>query len=117
MKTFLAIYTGTPGALESWRALPEQELKARQARGMQAWRDWAERNQDAIVATGSPLGRTKRVSKRGLEDIRNQMGAYTIVRAESHEAAAKLFENHPHFTTFPGEAVEVMECLPLPQQA
>jgi hypothetical protein len=42
------------------------------------------------------------------------MAAYVIVRAESQEAAAKLFLNHPHFTVFPGEAVEVMECLPTP---
>jgi len=30
-----------------------------------------------------------------------------------HEAAAKLFQSHPHFTIFPGDAVEVMECLNL----
>ena len=36
------------------------------------------------------------------------------VRADSHEAAAKLFENHPHFTIFPGESVEVMPVLPIP---
>jgi hypothetical protein len=114
MRTFLAVYTGTPAGRESWNALPEQERKQREARGMKAWGDWVARNKDVIVDTGAPLGRTKSVSKRGLADIRNQMGAYTIVRAESHEAAAKLFENHPHFTTFPGEAVEVMECLPLP---
>ncbi|MDR3462508.1 MAG: hypothetical protein P4L76_09375 [Beijerinckiaceae bacterium] len=35
-------------------------------------------------------------------------------RAESPEAAAKLFENHPHFTIFPGESVEVMPVLPIP---
>ena len=46
--------------------------------------------------------------------IRNELAGYTIVRAESHEAAAKLFENHPHFTVFPGERVEIMEVLPLP---
>jgi hypothetical protein len=114
MKTFLAVYNSSPGTLESWRALPEQERKEREARGFTAWGDWVKRNQDSIVDTGSPLGRTKSVSKRGLTDIRNQMGAYTIVRAESHEAAAKLFENHPYFMAFPGEAVEVMECLPLP---
>lgn len=28
---------------------------------------------------------------------------------------AKLFEGHPHFTIFLGEAVEVMEGLPVPQ--
>jgi hypothetical protein len=42
--------------------------------------------------------------------------ANVIVQAESHEAAAKLFENHPHFTIFPGDSVEIMECLRLPGQ-
>ena len=28
--------------------------------------------------------------------------------------AAKLFLNHPHFMIFPGDRVEVMECLPIP---
>jgi hypothetical protein len=37
-----------------------------------------------------------------------------VVSAESHAAAARLFEGHPHFTVFPGEGVEVMECLPMP---
>ena len=37
-----------------------------------------------------------------------------VVRANSHEAAAALFENHPHFTIFPGEAVQVMPVLPIP---
>ena len=45
---------------------------------------------------------------------RNALTAYTVVRAASHAAAAKLFEGHPHFTLFPGEGVEVMECLPIP---
>ena len=63
---------------------------------------------------GSPLRRTKKVSRPGVADIRNRLAAFTIVRAESHEAAAKQFEGHPHFTHFPGEGVEVMECLPIP---
>jgi len=46
--------------------------------------------------------------------VRNNMTAFTVVRAESHEDAAKLFEDHPHFTIFPGESVEIMECLPMP---
>ena len=42
------------------------------------------------------------------------MTGYIVVQAESHEAAAKLFEGHPHFSIFPGDSVEVMECLPIP---
>ena len=44
------------------------------------------------------------------------MTAYVIVQAESHDAAARLFENHPHFTIFPGDSLEIMACLPLPAQ-
>ena len=42
------------------------------------------------------------------------MSAYTIVRAESHDEAAQMFDGHPHFTIFPGDSVEVMEVLPIP---
>ena len=35
------------------------------------------------------------------------------MKANSQEEAAKLFLNLPHFMIFPGERVEVMECLPI----
>jgi hypothetical protein len=116
MKNFLAIYIGTPAALEKsqWNALDEQTREAREAAGMKAWMDWGVANSAAIVDQGTPLGKTKRASPDGIEDIKNVMVGYVVVRAESHEAAAKLFENHPHFSIFPGDSVEIMECLPLP---
>jgi hypothetical protein len=60
------------------------------------------------------LGKTKKIGPDGITDIRNRMAGYIIVQAQSHEAAAKLFEGHPHFSIFPGDSVEVMECLPIP---
>jgi hypothetical protein len=63
---------------------------------------------------GGPLGKTKKVDSSGIADIANEMGAFTVVRADSHEAAAKLFENHPHFAIFAGERVEIMPVLPIP---
>ncbi|HEY8539853.1 MAG TPA: hypothetical protein VIL28_13375, partial [Steroidobacteraceae bacterium] len=68
----------------------------------------------AIVDPGCPVGKTKRISNDGISDIANAIAGYTIVEAESHEAAARLFVNHPHFTIFPGEAVEVMPLMPIP---
>jgi hypothetical protein len=41
--------------------------------------------------------------------------AYVLIEAESHDAAAQLFANHPHFSIFPGQSVEIMECLPMPK--
>jgi hypothetical protein len=44
------------------------------------------------------------------------MGAFVVVQAESHAAAAAMFEQHPHFTIFPGDCVEIMPVLPIPGQ-
>lgn len=116
MKKFLAIYTGTPAAMERWSGLSDAERKQRETAGMAAWTEWGQKHAASIVEAGSPLGKTKRMAPEGLSDIRNMIAAYVVVQAESHEAAAKIFENHPHFTIFPGDSVEIMECLPLPSR-
>ena len=114
MKNSLAVYTGSPEAMDRWKAMGEAERKEKEAAGMKGWREWIARNNSTIVYDGGPLGRTKQVSRKGIADIRNSLAAFTVVRADSHEEAARLFENHPHFTLFPGEGVEIMEVLPIP---
>jgi len=114
MKRFLAIFLGSDEANAAWNALPEATRNERVAAGMQAWGQWVARHRDAILDPGAPLGRTKSISAAGIADTRNALGAYCIVQAASHEEAARLFEGHPHFTLFAGVAVEVMECLPIP---
>lgn len=114
MKNFLAVYVGSAAGMQAWREMDEAQRKQKEAAGMQAWQAWMTTNANSVVDMGGPLGKTKRVSPEGIADVRNEMGGYTIVQAESHEAAAKLFENHPHFTNFPGDAVEVMERMPIP---
>ncbi|MCK1284878.1 hypothetical protein IVB41_13225 [Bradyrhizobium sp. 44] len=114
--TYLAVFLGskTSSKWAAWDAMPEAERKAKEQEGMAAWKGWVEKHQGAIEAMGGPLGKTKKVDGKGLADIANEMGAFTVVRAASHEAAAKMFENHPHFTIFPGERVEIMPVLPIP---
>ncbi len=114
--TFLAIFLGskTSHRMTVWKGLSEAERRAKEQQGMAAWKAWVDKHQAAIVAMGGPLGKTKKVTQGGIEDISNNIGAFTVVRADSHEAAAKLFENHPHFTIFPGDSVEIMPVLPIP---
>ena len=114
--TFLAVFLGskTSAKMAAWNALPEAERRAKEQQGMAAWKAWVEKHQAALVELGGPLGKTKRVDSSGIADISNEIGAFTVVRAASHEAAAKLFENHPHFTIFPGERIEIMPVLPIP---
>ena len=116
MKNFLAVFTGTPEANEKsgWNALSESDRTERTQAGIKAWHAWMASNKEHIVVAGSPIGKTKRVSGSGIASAQNNICGFIVVAAESHEAAAKLFENHPHFSIFPGEAVEVMECLPVP---
>jgi len=117
MKNFLAVYTGSPTstAMASWDKLPESERKAREVRGMAAWKQWTQDNAASIVEMGGPLSRTKRVDPQGIAEVRNHLAAFTIVRAESQEDAARLFLGHPHFSIFPGDGVEIMEVLAIPQ--
>ena len=117
MKQFMAIYVGSPAALASWDKLTDSERKQRQAAGMRAWREWMTTHREDVIDDGGPLGKTKRANTEGVADIRNSMAAYVIVQAESHDAAAKMFLNHPHFTVFPGDSIEIMECLPVPAAA
>lgn len=118
MKRFLAVFVGTPEAMEKsgWNALDEKSRKEREAAGFQAWVDWSTKHAGAIVDRGAPLGKTKSASPEGITDIKNALAAYVVVQAETHDAAAALFESHPHFTIFPGDSVEIMECLPIPTQ-
>jgi hypothetical protein len=118
MKHFLAVFIGTDAALKAsgWADLDDAERTRREQAGVKAWGEWVIQHQDAIIDTGTPLGKTFRVARSGIESIKNPLVAYTLVKAASHEAAAKLFEGHPHFTLFPGDSVEIMECLPIPGQ-
>lgn len=117
MKKFMAVYTGSPDAQRrsGWDTLSEDERNARMKRGFDAWMAWGEKHKDAIVERGGPLGKTKRTGPDGVSDIQNNLAGYVVVQAESHDAAAKLFEGHPHFSVFPGDCVEVMEVLPIPE--
>lgn len=114
--TYLAVFLGskTSARMKAWMALPEAERNAKEQAGIAAWKAWIDQHQAAVSAIGGPLGKTKKITERGVEDVSNAMGAFMVVRADSPEAAARLFENHPHFTIFPGDSVEVMPVLPVP---
>lgn len=114
---FLAVYLGstTGTKMAAWHALPEAERKAKEREGMAAWHGWVEKHQAVIIEMGGPLGKTRRVDASGVSEISNALTGFTVVRAASQEEAARMFENHPHFTIFPGEAIEVMPVLPIPQ--
>jgi hypothetical protein len=116
MMKFLAVYIGSENSpkAKEWETLSEEEGEKREKQGIAAWKEWAMKHQKSIIDLGGPLGPTKQVDAKGISKTKNALTAYTVIQAESHEDAAKLFLNHPHFTIFPGDSVEIIECFEIP---
>ena len=88
---------------------PEQQKK-----GMDAWMKWMNENKTSIIDGGAPLGKTKRVDSNDASNMKNEIGGYSVVEAETHDAATKIFgKDHPHLQ-MPGGWIEIVEIMPLP---
>lgn len=94
--------------LEEWMKKPEAERKDEETKMKTEWDAWVDAHKDAILNTIA-LGKTKRVSATGIEDVKNDMMMSSYVQGESAEAVAELFKDHPHFT-IPGATIEIMEA-------
>jgi hypothetical protein len=111
MKKFMVLYMASGAEFEKMmkNSTPEQQKK-----GMDAWMSWMNANKASLVDHGAPLGKTKRVDSNGASNTKNEIGGYSIVQAESHEAATKIFgKDHPHLHV-PGAWMEIVEIMPLP---
>ena len=112
-KSYLAVFMSNKSSPKwrAWYAMTDEERAATDAKGIPALQAWDDKHKDSIVYMGGPLGPTKRMSEAGMSDAVNELTAFVVVRAPSHEAAAQMFEGHPHFTIFPCDCVEVMPLL------
>jgi hypothetical protein len=108
MPRFLAVYTMEPEELAHFRARPEAEQKAIDEAGIKQWLEWEKANATSILDKGGMVGKTTRVTKDGIGDAQNSICGYIVVQAESVDAAAQLFKDHPHFKIFPGDGVDIM---------
>ena len=70
------------------------------------WNTWMAAHKSAITETVG-VGKPKRITKESIEDSRNDIMMYSVVEADSLEAAAEMFKDHPHFG-IPGAWIEVM---------
>lgn len=114
MGRYLGVFTSdkTGPKWREWYALGKAEQDARAATGVAAVKAWEAAHADVIDYVGGPLGPTKRISDAGeVTDMVNLLTVFMVVRADSHEAAARLFDGHPHMSIFPCDGVEVMPAL------
>jgi hypothetical protein len=113
MKKFLVTYLAPASVIDDWKKTEPKQRKEAEEKMQEDWKKWMGDHMKMFADKGAGVGKTKRVTSKGTADARNDIMLYAIVDAESHEAAAKTFEGHPHLQ-IPQASIEVMEINPLP---
>src|ERR1700733_1904431 len=107
MKKFLVLYLVPPSVIEDWSKTAPDVRGPAQEKMRGEWNAWMASHAKMITDTAAG-GKTKLVSTSGVSDTKNDIMLYSFVEADSHEAAAKAFEGHPHLQ-IPQSSIEVME--------
>jgi hypothetical protein len=112
MKKFLVTYLAPASVIDEWKKTEPEKRKQAEQKMQSEWKKWMSDHSKIFADTGAGVGKTKRVTGQGTVDTRNDIMLFGIVEAESHEAAARTFESHPHLQ-IPQSSIEVMEINPL----
>ena len=110
-KKFLVLYLVPTSVMEDWGKTDPAVRQPAEQKMQAAWRQWMSDHANKILSTEAG-GKTMRVTASGVTDTKNEIHLYSVVEAESHEAAARMFENHPHLQ-IPQSSIEVMAVRPL----
>lgn len=108
MASYMVLYSGGMGMEMD----PEKQQQV-----MAEWGAWYEKMGPAVTDGGAPFGGSKHLTGNGVED--GPLGdtpatGYTVITADSLDAAAKACEDHPHLNH--GGQVQVFECIDMSDQ-
>jgi hypothetical protein len=112
MPKFLVTYLAPTAVIGEWKKTDPEKRNAAEEKMRGDWIKWMSDHTKAFADKGAGVGKTKRVTSQGTSDMKNEIMLYAIVEADSHQAAAKMFEQHPHLG-IPQSSIEIMETHPL----
>lgn len=115
MQKFIVLYRAPAEALAAWSQVPEETRKAGEEKMMAEWNAWMATHGSMVKETYG-AGKNKRVTADGIADAANDIMLYSIVEAESQDAAAAIFIGHTHFG-IPGSSIDIMPANALPEMA
>jgi hypothetical protein len=81
---------------------------------MGEWNAWAGRVGDRMVDFGTPPAGGVRVSTDGTSSSTREVAGYSIIEADSMDAALELAQSHPHHKMPGGCEIEVHEAQAIP---
>src|SRR5262245_8719623 len=96
MSKFLVTYLAPASVIDEWKKTEPSKRKAAEEKMQGDWRKWMAVHAKVFADQGAGVGKTKRVDAQGLSDAKNDIMLYSIIEADSHQSAAKMFEKHPH---------------------
>jgi hypothetical protein len=109
MDRFLVLYNSPTPAAEMMASVTPEQAEA----GMAEWTAWSDKNRDAIVDLGVPLGTGRHLEQGSTSAGSSNATGYSVIQADSLDAATQILEDHPHFRT-PGGTIDVLEFLQMP---
>ena len=112
MKKYMVLYHAPPSFNEKMMGMSQDEMMAEMGR----WKVWMDNCGDAMVDMGTPLQGGISVMKSGKEDSSREVTGYSMIQAESMDAAMELVKGHPHLAMDDSCTIEIHESLPPPGQ-
>jgi hypothetical protein len=107
---FLILYRSPMSAEQRMKQASPDQMKG----SMQEWMDWKSRNEDAVIDFGMPLKGDKYIAGGVVKDSDSDIRGFTLIQADSVDAAVELLKDHPHFKNPNAPAMELLEFLPMP---
>ncbi len=108
---FMVLFLIPSAVMADWAKIDAATRQASESKLMAEWQVWMAEHKAMIVSTEA-AGKTRRVTAQGASEAKNDIILYSMVEAESLEAAAKVFESHPHLQ-IPQASIEVMAVRPM----
>jgi hypothetical protein len=104
---YLYLYRGPATPIDQFTEEQSAEL-------MKAWGEWMGRVGPALADGGAPFGARSAVADDGTSPAPGDLNGYTIVEADSLDAARGLLQGHPFLSEGKGRfSVEVFELVPM----
>lgn len=107
MKKFLVLFRMD---MEAMKKMMETTSAEERQKGMDEWSSWMKDHMADLADRGGPVGKNTEMTAGGATEKSNDLGGYSVIQAESKEAAVALLSDNPHFK-MPGAVAEVMEVV------
>ena len=107
MSKFIYLYRGP--------ATPMGDMSEEQsAEAMAAWGEWITRVGSSLTDVGNPFGARSSLADDGTSPAPGDLNGYSIVEADSLDAAKALADKHPFLSEGKGRfSVEIFELVPM----